>query len=353
MEKKHYGTTAQGVAVDEYTLANASGMEVRIITYGGAITSIKAPDRSGDLANVVLGFADFRDYETKSPFFGCITGRYANRIGGGRFAIDGNEYTLALNDGPNSLHGGLAGFDKRVWETTRVSGKDGVGIELTYLSPDGEEGFPGSLTAKVVYTLTERDELRLDYAATTDKLTVVNLTNHSYFNLAGEGAGSIHDHILMMPADRYTPVGATLIPTGELAPVAGTPFDFRTPKAIAGGQRSNHPQIAFGRGYDHNWVLSRPSPDDRSLMLAARVYDPPSGRVMEVWTTEPGIQFYAGNFLNGSLYGPSGRSYRQGDGLALETQHFPDSPNQPAFPSTLLRPGEEYRTTTVLKFAVA
>jgi aldose 1-epimerase len=347
-----YATTAHGIAVDEYTLTNANGVEVKIITYGGIITSIRVPDRWGKMANVVLGFDSLKDYETRSPFFGAITGRFANRIARGKFVLDGTNYALALNDGPNALHGGLVGFDKQVWSARVISVPQGSCLELGYLSADGEEGYPGALDVKVVYTLTSLDDLRIEYTATTDKATVVNLTNHSYFNLSGEGNGSIHRHILTINADRYTPVDESLIPTGELAPVEGTPFDFRLPKVIGPGQRSNHSQIAFGRGYDHNWVLSRPSAEDSSLILAARVYDPASGRSLEVRTTEPGIQFYAGNFLNGTLHGPSGRSYRQSDGLALETQHYPDSPNQPGFPSTVLRPGDTYKSTTSLKFGV-
>jgi aldose 1-epimerase len=350
MEKKPYGTTAGGTAVEEYTLTNANGMEVKVITYGGAVSSIKAPDRNGNPADVVLGFGNLKDYETRSPFFGCITGRFANRIAAGKFRIDGQQYELALNDGPNALHGGLKGFDKRVWAARPAPGDREEGVALSYLSPDGEEGYPGNLSVTVTYTLTGDDTLRIDYAATTDKATVVNLTNHSYFNLAGEGSGSIYGHILKINADHYTPVDAHLIPTGGLAPVAETPLDFRLPKRIGPGCRSDHEQIVRGKGYDHNFVLNRPSPDDKSLLLAARLYEPASGRIMETWTTEPAVQFYGGNFLDGAIYGVSGRAYRQSDGLCLETQHYPDSPNQPQFPTTLLRPGQTYQTTTIYKF---
>jgi aldose 1-epimerase len=346
---QHYGTTANGQNVDEYTLTNANGMEVKIITYGGVITSIRVPDRNGNLANVTLGFDNLKDYETRSPHFGTITGRYANRIANAKFTLDGKQYTLAANDSVNSLHGGTIGFGKRVWH---AEGNGGTGVKLTYLSPDGEEGYPGNLEATVTYTLTDANELRMDYHATTDAPTVINLTNHAYFNLAGEGTGSVYNHILMLNADRYNPVDGTLIPTGELAPVAGTPFDFRLPKPLAPGQRSAHEQIVLARGYDHNFVLNRADFTDTSMMLAARMYEPESGRMLEVLTTEPGIQFYAGNFLDGTLVGTSGRLYRQSDAFALETQHFPDSPNQPNFPSTVLRPGETYQTATIFKFGV-
>lgn len=367
IEVQPYGETADGVAVDEYTLTNANGMEVKIITYGGIITSIMVPDRHGNMENVALAFDNLEDYETQNPYFGTITGRYANRIANGMFEIDGQTYCLDTNNGPNSLHGGFQGFDKMVWEAQEIESAEGISLELTHLSEagsgydpeqdmispecpdDAELGYPGNLEATVIYTLTDDNEIRMEYRATTDAPTVVNLTNHTYWNLEGEGSSTIYDHVLMLDADRFTPVDETLIPTGELAPVLGTPFDFQMAKAIEPGQRSDHEQIVFGRGYDHNWVLNRPSMDDDSMMMAARLYEPDSGRVLEVWTTEPGIQFYAGNFLDGSLYGPNDRAYRQSDGLALETQHFPDSPNHPDFPSTVLRPGETYATTTTFR----
>ena len=353
LQVQPFGTTTDGQDVDEYILTNANGMEVRIITYGGIITSVQVPDRSGNFTNVVLGFDNLSDYETKSPYFGSITGRYANRIANARFTLDGEEYELAPNDGPNSLHGGVEGFDNKVWEAQPIESNDEVGVSLHYLSPDGEEGYPGNLDVTVVYNLTKDNELRMEYSATTDAPTVVNLTNHAYFNLGGEGTGHIYDHILWIDADRYTPVDQTLIPTGELASVEGTPFDFRIVKPLAPGQRSNHEQIVLARGYDHNFVLNREDLSDNSMMIAARIADPVSGRVLEVWTTEPGLQFYAGNFLDGTLVGTGGNLYRQSDGFALETQHFPDSPNHPDFPSTVLRSGEKYETTTIYRFTTA
>jgi aldose 1-epimerase len=351
IQKQPFGSTANGKAVDEYTLTNTHGVEAKILTYGGIIASLRVPDRNGQLANVVLGCRNLVDYETVSPYFGCITGRYANRIAQARFTLNGKTYQLAVNDGPNSLHGGKKGLDKQVWSAKTVETDAGVGLELRYRSVDGEEGYPGNLDVTVTYTLTAANELRINYAATTDAATVVNLTNHSYFNLAGNGTGTVYDHILTLNADRYTPVDATLIPTGELAPVANTPFDFRQPKTIGSGQRSAHEQIVIAHGYDHNWVLNHADFTKPTLISAARVYEPTSGRVMEVLTSEPGIQFYAGNFLNATIVGSSGGLYRQSDALALETQHFPDSPNQASFPSTVLNPGATYQSTTIYKFA--
>jgi aldose 1-epimerase len=343
VEWRPYGITADGKHVEEYTLTNASGVEVKIITYGGIITSIRVPDRNGSMANVVLGFNNLADYEMRSPYFGCIAGRYANRIANATFNLDGVTYTLAKNDGGNSLHGGAKGFDKRVWAGETIGG----GVRLSYLSVDGEEGYPGNLSAAVTYTLTDANELRIDYRATTDAPTVVNLTNHSYFNLAGNGSGTIYDHLISINADHYTPVNAALIPTGELERTDGTPFDLRQPTRIGERIRSDHPQMVRGRGYDHNFVINRTG---EGLVSASRVIDPSSGRVLETLTTEPGIQFYTGNFIDGTLVGSGGGTYRQGDGMCLETQHFPDSPNQPNFPSTILRPGEIYQSTTVYRY---
>ena len=343
----------EGLEVNRFLLTNRSGIEAAVITYGGIVQSLRTPDRDGNLANIVLGFATLADYVAYNgePFFGAITGRYANRIRGGEFSLDGVTYHLPVNNGPNSLHGGLRGFDKHLWEGEPIE-DDEVGVRLTRTSPEGEEVYPGNLEVEVNYRLTDDNELRIDYRATTDRATVINLTNHSYFNLAGEGSGTVYDHELTLNASRYTPVDETLIPTGEIAPVEETPFDFRGSQTIGARIREGHEQIRFGQGYDHNFVLDRSDPDDGSLVLCARVHDPVSGRTLEVHTTQPGVQLYSGNFLTGALVGTSGRAYRQSDGIALETQHYPDSPNHPHFPSTKLRPGEEFRSTTVWTFSV-
>jgi aldose 1-epimerase len=345
-----FGTLADGTQIDIYTLTNSFGMEVTVLTYGGIFQSIKVPDRRGRLENVTLGFDNLQDYvENNSPYFGAIIGRYGNRIGGGTFTLDGVTYQLATNNGPNHLHGGNVGFDKRVWEVTNTfSDEDSVGLDLSYTSPDGEEGYPGTLETTVTYTLTNDNEIVMHYVATTDAPTIVNLTNHAYWNLLGEGDGNILGHRLRLRASHYTPVDATLIPTGEIAPVAGTPFDFTDAMRIGARIRESHEQLLFGRGYDHNWVLDR---EGDGLELAARLSERRTGLVLSIYTEEPGIQFYSGNFLDGTLVGTSGRTYRQGDGLALETQHFPDSPNKPNFPSTVLRPGETYDTTTIYQFS--
>ena len=347
MTRDKFGTTSDGTAVDVFTLRNSAGVEVRAITYGGIITSLKVPDRSGTMGDIVLGFDSLDGYLKGHPFFGAIVGRYGNRIGKGRFTLDGKTYSLATNNGQNHLHGGVRGFDKFVWQAEPMTGRTGVTFSRT--SPDGEEGYPGTLAVRVSYELTDRNELVVEYHATTDRATPVNLTQHSYFNLAGEGAGDILQHRLMINADRYTPVDGSLIPTGELAAVKGTPFDFTTPAAIGARIGDEHPQLKNGQGYDHNWVLNRTGND---LSLAARVVELSSGRTLEVSTTEPGVQFYAGNFLDGTLTGKGGHVYQRRNGFCLETQHFPDSPNKPGFPSTIVKPGQEYRSKTVFTFGV-
>jgi aldose 1-epimerase len=350
VRKDAFGTTAEGAAVDLYTLTNASGMEVRAMTYGGIIVSLRVPDRAGALGDVVLGYDSLDGYLKASPYFGAIIGRYGNRIARGRFKLDGKEYKLATNNGPNALHGGVKGFDKVVWKAESFQDQRGVGVVFSYTSADGEEGYPGRLDARVTYTLADDSSLSFEYQAVTDKATPVNLTQHTYFNLAGDGSGDILAQELMMKASRFTPVDKTLIPTGEPKSVEGTPFDFRTPTAIGARIEAKDEQIKFGLGYDHNWVLDRA--DGGGMQLAARLHDPASGRVMEVTTTEPGLQFYSGNFLDGTITGKGAHVYKRRAGLCLETQHFPDSPNKPAFPSTILKPGEEYRSHTVYAFSV-
>jgi aldose 1-epimerase len=346
--KAVFGTTPDGEAVDVYTLTNPQGMEVRAITYGGIITSLRVPDRSGNLDDIALGFDNLEGYLKNPPFFGAIIGRYGNRIAKGQFTLDGKTYGLAINNPPNHLHGGVKGFDKVVWSAEPFTKDDAVGIVFTHTSQDGDEGYPGTLSLRVTYTLTAGNELEVDYEATSDKATPVNLTQHTYFNLAGEGSGDVLDHVVTIHASRFTPVDSTLIPTGELAPVEGTPLDFRTPTAIGARINDTHQQIRYGNGYDHNFVMDRTG---EGLVPAARVVEPTSGRVLEVSTTEPGMQFYTGNFLNG-LTGKSGHVYAQRTGFCLETQHFPDSPNKPEFPSTIVRPGETYRSKTVFAFSV-
>jgi aldose 1-epimerase len=340
-----------GRVVDLYTLTSSSGIEVGVMTYGAAVQQLWMPDRNGRKDNVALGFSTLADYVSRDGhYFGAVAGRYANRIARGRFVLDGVTYQVPCNDGANSLHGGHAGFDKRVWEASVVPPTDErVGLELRYTSPDGEMGYPGTLDARVTYTLANDDSLRIDFHATSDAATVVNLTNHTYLNLAGEGSGTVYDHVLTLYADRYTPVDPALIPTGEIARVAGTPLDFTTPTPIGARIREPFPQLLIARGYDHNFVLD--SGGAPSSARAARVSEPTSGRELEIFTTEPGIHFYSGNFFDGTLRGTSGRTYRQGDGFALETQHFPDSPNHPEFPLTVLRPGEVFESTTIFRLS--
>jgi aldose 1-epimerase len=351
--REPFGTTDRGDAVSVYTLKNAHGMEVRATDYGGIILSLRVADRDGRFDDVVLGYDSLKDYVRASPYFGAIIGRYGNRIAGGRFSLDGRTYTLARNNGPNHLHGGLRGFDKVVWGVEPFESRDGVGLVLRYASPDGEEGYPGTVQAQVTYTLTDRNELIFDYHATTDRATPVNLTQHSYFNLAGDGKRDILGHVVTLNADHFTPVDSTLIPTGEIKSVTGTPFDFRTATPIGARIDGDDEQLRHGRGYDHNFVLNKGGTGGTGdPTLAARVYEPSSGRVMEIYTTEPGVQFYSGNFLDGTLQGKNGVVYRRRYGFAMETQHFPDTPNQPAFPSVIVRPGEEYRSRSIYKFAV-
>jgi aldose 1-epimerase len=342
-----FGRTADDTVVDLITLRNASGLEMRVLTYGGTIMSLKTPDRNGQLGDIVLGFDTLEPYFDTSPYFGCLIGRYCNRIAKGLFTLDGTPYTLATNNDANHLHGGNRGWDKVVWKAETFNQEIGSGVKLTHVSPDGDEGYPGTVTADVTYTLTDDNRLVIDYHATTDKPTIINLTQHSYFNLAG--TGDILGHELTLHADRYTPVDPTLIPTGEIASVEGTPFDFRQPTGIGARIDQDDEQLKRGQGYDHNWVLTR---SGGGLQPAARVVEPMTGRTLEIATTEPGIQFYSGNFLDGTITGKGGHIYAHRSGLCLETQHFPDSPNHPDFPSTVLRPGEDYRSQTVYTFGI-
>jgi aldose 1-epimerase len=348
VKKDSFGTTHDGKPVEVYTLTNTHGIQVRVMTYGGVVLSIQTPDRKGHLADVTLGFDTLGGYLDKNPYFGALVGRYANRIGKARFTLGGREYTLAQNDGPNSLHGGLKGFDKVVWQAQSFQKSAEVGVILKYTSVDGEEGYPGTVHATVTYTLDDKNEFILDYQATTDKPTPINLTNHTYFNLAGEGNGDILAHEMLINADHFTPVNATLIPTGKITSVKGTPLDFIQPTAIGARINDKYEQLVLGKGYDHNFVINRQGP---GLVLAARVYEPTSGRVLEVDTTEPGVQFYTGNFLDGTPAGKHGHISHARDAFCLETQHYPDSPNQPNFPSTILKPGQTFHSTTVWRFS--
>lgn len=341
-----FGKTASGQDVSLYTLKNAKGMEVSIAQWGATVTSIKVPDRAGNFGDVTLGFDTLDGYLGAHPFFGVAVGRYGNRIGKGKFTLDGKQYTLPLNNGENHLHGGPEGFDKKLWQAREVSGPLGRGVEMTYISADGEQGYPGRLDVTVTYTLTDANELRIDYLAVTDKPTVVNLTNHTYFNLAGEG--DVLGHNVQIKAASFTPTDAGLIPTGEIRSVAGTPFDFTTPHSIGERIDAADEQIKFGKGYDHNWVLDGTAGELRQV---AQVSEPKTGRVLEVLTTEPGLQFYTGNFLDGTVKGKGGTVYQYRTGFCMETQHFPDSPNKPNFPSTTLKPGERYQSTTVYRFS--
>jgi aldose 1-epimerase len=345
--KDLFGTLADGTKVYRWSLENG-GTRMRVLSYGGVVQSLEIPDRRGRYENVSLGFDNLDDYVARSPHFGALIGRYGNRIAKGRFTLDATAYQLSVNDGENSLHGGALGFDYRVWDVEPFTRGSDVGLVLRYTSADGEMGYPGTLRAKVTYTLTRSGDWRVDYAATTDKATVVNLTSHVYWNLAGEGSGTVEDHELSIAASRFTPTDAGLIPTGELAKVAGTPFDFRRAKPIGRDIRAGHPQLVLAKGFDHNWVLDKGITARPEHIATLR--DGSSGRTLRIATDQPGLQFYSGNFLAGTLTGTGGSVYRQGDALCLETQHFPDSPNQPSFPSTVLRPGETYRTTTIHTF---
>jgi aldose 1-epimerase len=348
IEKTTFGKTPDGHTVDLYTLTNSHGVEVRVMNYGGIVVSLRVPDRAGKLDDVVLGYDNFAEYLDNKPYFGAIIGRFGNRIARGEFTLDGTTYHLAKNNGPNSLHSGLKGFDKVLWDAEPFTKDQAVGVVFTYTSKDGEEGFPGNLKTRVTYTLDDQNELEFACEATTDKATPVNLTHHSYFNLRGEGNGDVLNHEIAINADRFAVVDSALIPSGELRSVTGTPLDFRTSHAI--GARINDPyeQLVVAGGYDHTFVLNRKRAD---LVLAARMHEPKTGRVLEVYTTEPGLQFYTGNFLDGSAAGKNGHHYARRSAFCLEAQHFPDSPNHPDFPTTILRPGQTYSSRAVYKFS--
>jgi len=347
IEKTSFGT-ADGQPIDLYTITNRNGLEAKITNFGGILVSLKVPDRSRKFADVVLGFNDLDSYLKPHPSFGTVVGRFANRIAKGRFTLNGVEYKLAINNGENHLHGGIKGFDDVVWTAEGHYSRAGYGVRMTYLSKDGEEGYPGNLQVTMLYTLTDTNELRIEYTATTDKDTVINLTHHSYFNLKGEGSGDILTHRLKLNAARFTPTDAGSIPTGELREVAGTPFNFLTPTPIGSRINQDDEQLKFGNGYDHNFVINGRM---GTLRQAAVVSEPGSGRVMEVWTTEPGLQLYTGNFLDGTLIGKSGKPYHRRHGFCLETQHYPDSPNKPNFPTTTLKRGATFRSTTIYRFS--
>ena len=349
IKKQSFGKTADGTPVDLHILTNRTGAETAITNYGGIVVWLKVPDRKGNLGDVVLGYDSLDGYRNDKAYLGALIGRYGNRIAHGKFILDGITYTLPQNNGENTLHGGIKGFNKQVWQAEEIPGPNGPALRLHYVSKDGEEGFPGNLSVQVIYTWTDQNELKIEYSATTDKDTVLNLTQHSYFNLAGAGSGDVLQHQVTLHSDHFTVIDSTLIPTGEIRSVQGTPFDFRTPVAIGGRIDDNDQQLKYGIGYDHNWVLESGRSD--APFLAAQAYDPHSGRTLKVWTTEPGIQFYSGNFLDG-IRGKAGKIYNRRDAFCLETQHYPDSPNHPNFPSTVLKPGEHYHSITVYKFSV-
>ena len=348
IKKQSFGKTADGTPVDLYILTNGTGAEAAITNYGGILVWLKVPDKQGNMGDVVLGYDNLDGYLSDKAYLGALIGRYGNRIAHGKFVLDGVPYTLPQNNGGNTLHGGINGFNRKVWQAAEIPNPNGPGLRLHYLSKDGEEGFPGNLSVQVVYTWNNQNELKIEYSATSDKDTVLNLTQHSYFNLAGAGSGDVLQHVVTLHSDRFTPVDANLIPTGEIRSVQGTPLDFRSPVAIGARINDDDQQLKYGMGYDHNWVLGMQDSDQP--ILAAHVYEPKSGRTLEAWTTQPGIQFYSGNFLDG-IHGKGGKIYNRRDALCLETQHFPDSPNHPEFPSTVLKPGQRFHSITIYKFS--